>query len=115
MPVSLEKASDWICLSDLARELGVSRAAPTNWHQRHADFPHIETLGGMSYVKRQDVYAWLDKDNRWETIQRRQSVERKPRVRKDVGQILRLIAEHEEALKRLHRELSRAQTSQTDV
>ncbi|WP_219732129.1 helix-turn-helix domain-containing protein [Streptomyces finlayi] len=116
MPVSLDKATDYLCLADIARELGVSRATVTNWHQRHADFPHIETLGGMSYVKRGELYAWLDATNRWESIRKAReshSAEvRKPRVRRDVAEIRRLIERHESDLKRLTRELARALDSQ---
>ncbi|KQX37000.1 hypothetical protein ASD97_10030 [Streptomyces sp. Root63] len=114
MPVSLDKATDYLCLSEAARDLGVSRATVTNWHQRHDDFPEVQTLGGMSYLKRGELYAWLDAGNRWETIRKRQALaaQRKPRVRSDVDQIRELIAKHESALLRLNRELRRALNSQ---
>ncbi|MFE9254050.1 hypothetical protein [Streptomyces sp. NPDC006879] len=112
MPVSLDKASDTLCLSDAARELGVTRATVTNWHQRRADFPHVESLGGMRYVNRTALYQWLDKGDRWTKIRAAQAKQapevRKPRVRRDVAELRRLIAEHEAALVRLHRELRRS-------
>lgn len=112
MPVALEKESDWLCLAQAARELVVTRATVTNWHQRHDDFPQITAIGSMRYVKRQDLYDWLDKHNRWYDIRlaraRQAPKERKPRVRSDVEEIRRLIAKHEAALVRLHTELKRA-------
>ncbi|MCM8548837.1 helix-turn-helix domain-containing protein [Streptomyces sp. STCH 565 A] len=116
MPVSLAKPTDRVVpdvlfLSEIAREIGVTRATVTNWHQRHEDFPQVHAIGGQKYVSRSDLFAWLDKDNRWEKIRRAQTrdlSERKPRVRKDPAEIRRLIAKHEAALLRLNRELQRA-------
>ncbi|MFD7976734.1 hypothetical protein [Streptomyces sp. NPDC059071] len=112
MPVSLDKATDYLCLADVAREVGVTRACVTNWHKRHQDFPAVQSLGGMAYVKRSELYAWLNKGDRWSRIrlnQEREAVEsRKPRVRRDAGELRRLIADHEAALVRLHRELRRS-------
>ncbi|KPC89293.1 hypothetical protein ADL35_02320 [Streptomyces sp. NRRL WC-3753] len=121
MPVSLAKPTDVkpnaaMFLSEVARELGVTRATVTNWHQRHEDFPQVHTIGGQRYVSRNDLFAWLDKDGRLEKIRRYQSKQtpeyRKPRVRKDVAEIRALIEKHEAALLRLNRELQRALRSE---
>ncbi|MEU7400069.1 hypothetical protein [Streptomyces sp. NPDC044948] len=116
VPVSLEKESDWLCLAQVARELVVTRATVTNWHQRHDDFPEITAIGSMRYVKRQELYDWLDKHDRWYDIRlahaRQAPKERKPRVRSDVDEIRRLIAKHEAALLRLNRELQRAERAE---
>lgn len=48
--------------SDIAREVGVSTQAVTNWRKRHTDFPEsLGRVGGRALYDKKAVQAWLIK------------------------------------------------------
>jgi predicted DNA-binding transcriptional regulator AlpA/GNAT superfamily N-acetyltransferase len=80
--------------AQLARELGVTRAAITNWAARHPDFPkRIDSPSASVMYRRSEVLAWLDRRQQAqrEARERQAQAEREKRERRERREQLGLL------------------------